>query len=100
MFADHLSAAAKLFQAAHAKITAPAVNQIVYTDAIARRDVPDVCANFLDAPGHFMTQRNGQIVYRGNTGAVMRIRVTDASRRDAKQNIGRTYLGNWNVRVL
>src|SRR5262245_52195835 len=100
MLTDHLSAATELFRAAHTKFTRPAVDQIVYTDPIARRDVRDICANLFDAPGNFMPERNGQIVDRGNTAAVMRVRVTDSSSGNANQNIGRTDLGNWNFNIL
>src|SRR6266566_3885964 len=40
------------------------------------------------------------IVNSRNASAIMRIRVTDSGSRNANQNIGRSDIGNWNVRLL
>ena len=46
MFANHLTAATELFQAAHTKLTAPAVDQIMHANAVSRREVSHVAADF------------------------------------------------------
>jgi hypothetical protein len=71
MFADHLSSAAKLLQAANAKLTCPAMSQVMYTDAIAGRDMVDIGADFFDPTGDFVTERYRQMVNPGNAGAIM-----------------------------
>jgi hypothetical protein len=62
MLADHLSGAAKLFQTANAKLTASAVSQIMYADAIAGPDMVDIGAGFFDPTCNFVPQRHRQMV--------------------------------------
>src|SRR5206468_8485638 len=51
MFANHLSAATELFQAAHTKLAASAADQVMHTNAVSRRQVRDLRANFFHAAG-------------------------------------------------
>jgi hypothetical protein len=62
MFADHFSGTTKLFQAANAELTASAVGQIMYADAIAARDLFDIAAYFLDPTCDFVAERHRQTV--------------------------------------
>ena len=57
MFADHFSGVAKLFQAATAELTSPAVCQIMYADAVAGRDMLDVGTDFFDPTCDFVSER-------------------------------------------
>src|SRR5262245_54659875 len=56
VFANHLSAATKLFQAAHTKLAAPAVNQIMYANAVSHRNVRHVPADFVHASRDFVSE--------------------------------------------
>jgi hypothetical protein len=100
MFADHLSAAAKLFQATDAKLTTSAVRQVMYANAIAGRNRLDVGTDFFDPTRDFVAERYGQTFNRGNAGAIMFVRMADAARRNSNQNIGRPNLWNWNFNIL
>ena len=48
MFADHLSTATELFDAACTKLAASAVDQVVHANAVADADVRNLFANSLD----------------------------------------------------
>jgi hypothetical protein len=98
MFADHFSGATKLFQTADAKLTSPAMSQIMYTDAIAGRDMPDIGADFFDPTCDFVPERYRQTVNPGNPGAIMFVRMADPARRNSNQNVGRTDF--WKVNLL
>jgi hypothetical protein len=100
MFADHFSAAPKLFQAANAELTASAVGQIMYTDAIAARDMLDIGADFLDPTCDFVPERYRQMLNPGNAGAIMFVGVADPARRNPNQNVGRTDFRKINLRFL
>src|SRR5262249_44105953 len=100
MFANHLSGTAKLFQAANAELTGSAVCQVMYAHTIARRDMFDLGTNFVDATGDFVAERDRQTVNPGDTGTIMRVRMTDPGSRNANQNVGGTNLGDWNIDVL
>jgi hypothetical protein len=100
MFADHLPVAAKLFQAANAVLTASAVCQIMYADAIARRDMLDVGTDFFDPPCDFVPERYRQTVNPGKAGAIMFVRMTDPAGPNPNQNIGRIDLWNWKFNIL
>jgi hypothetical protein len=54
----------------------------------------------LHATSYFVSERQRKTIDFRNTGAVMRIRVTDPGSCNANQNVGRSDLGNWNVRFL
>ena len=82
MFADHLSAAAKLFQPANAELTASAVCQIMYADSIAACDMLDIGAGFLDPTCDFVPKRYRQTVNPGNAGAIMFVGMADPARRN------------------
>jgi hypothetical protein len=94
MFADHFSGAAKLFQAANAKLTGPAVCQIMYADPIAGRDVLDIGADFFDSTCDFVSERYRQTLNPGNPGAIMFVGMTDPARRNPNQNVRRSDLGD------
>ena len=83
MFADHLSATAKLFQPANAKLTASAVCRIIYTDSIAAFDMLDIGAGFLDPTCDFVPKRYRQKVNPGNAGAIMFVGMADPARRNS-----------------
>src|SRR5262249_46082971 len=100
MFADHLHLAAKLFQAAFTKITASASDEIVNANAISRREVCKLRANFFHATRDFVPECEWQRINLRNAGPIVRIRVTDPGSRDANENVRRPDLGNWNVRLL
>ena len=100
MFANHLCTAAKLFQATRAELANSAVCQIMYADPIARRDILDVGANFFDPARNFVPKRHRQVVDLRNTGAIMRIGMTNSRSGDANQNFGRANLRNWNIRIF
>src|SRR5438034_7337979 len=57
-------------------------------------------AGFLHVARDFVPESQRQRTNSRNTGAIMRIRVTDAGSRNANQNVERCELGNWNVRLL
>src|SRR5205814_6379906 len=97
---DHLHIAAKLFLAAFTKITASASDEIVNTNAISRRQVRDLRANFFHGAGDLVPKCQRQRINLRNTGAVVRVRVTDPGSCNANQNVGRSDLGNWDVRLL
>src|SRR4029079_11558840 len=82
MFADHLSAAAKLFQPANAELTPSAVCQIMYADSIAACDLLDIGAGFLDPTCDFVPKRYRQTVNPGNAGAIMFVGMADPARRN------------------
>jgi hypothetical protein len=69
-------------------------------NTIARSHIRDIRAHLFDAPRHFVSERQWQIVDPGNAGAIMRIRVTDSGRLNANQDLIRTNLRNWNLRIL
>jgi hypothetical protein len=100
MFADHLSGPAKLFHAANAELTPSAVCQIMYADAIARRDMPDVAADFLDPTCDFVPEGYRQTVNSGNAGAVVFIGMTDPARCNPNQNVERPEFRKRNLRFL
>jgi hypothetical protein len=87
VFTDHLSVAAKLFYTARAKIAAPAMNQIVYTDSIGRCHVRDICAHSFQRARRLHTPTKRANCRGAIAGAVMRVRVTDSSSRNPNQNI-------------
>src|SRR5438270_2497951 len=97
---DHLHIAEKLFLAAFTKITASASDEIVNTNAISRRQVRDLRANFFHGAGDLVPKCQRQRINLRNTGAVVRVRVTDPGSCNANQNVGRSDLGNWNIRLL
>jgi hypothetical protein len=100
MLADHFSRTTKLFQAANAELTAPAVCQIMYADAIAGPDVVDIGADFFDPACDLVPERYRQMVNPGNAGAIMFVRMTDPGRRNPNQNVGRTDFRTINLRFL
>jgi hypothetical protein len=100
MFANHLPGSTELFRAAHTKLAASAVDQIMHANPVPGRYVRNICSDFFDAAGNFVSERQRQIVHLGNAGAIMRIRVTDADSRDANQNVRGSDLGNRNIRFL
>jgi hypothetical protein len=100
MFADHLSAAAKLFQPANAELTASAVGQIMHANAIAACDMFDITAYFLDPTRDFVAERHRQTVNPGNAGAIMFVGMADPARRNPNQNVGRTEFRKVDLRFL
>jgi hypothetical protein len=56
MFANHLSAATELFEAAHTELAASAADQIMNTNAISRREVRNLRANSLNATRDFVPE--------------------------------------------
>src|SRR5882724_7519314 len=54
----------------------------------------------LHATSYLVSERQRKTIDVGNAGAIMRIRVTDSGSSDPNQNVGRSDLGNWNVRFL
>jgi hypothetical protein len=100
MFADHFSAAAKLFQAANAKLTASTVCQVMYADAIAACDMLDIRAGFLDPTRDFVSERYWQAVNPGNAGTIMFVGMADPARRNPNQNVGRSDFRKINLRLL
>jgi hypothetical protein len=100
MFANHLRLAAKLLLAAFTKITASASDEIVNTNAIARREVGNPCANFFHSASNFVPECHRQRINFGNAGAIMTVRVTDSRSSDPNQNVGRTNFRNRNVLIF
>jgi hypothetical protein len=100
MFADHLAIAAELFQAANAEFAGAAVCQIMYADAIARRDMLDIGADFFDPTCDFVSERYRQTVKPRNAGAIMFVGMADPACRNPNQNIGRTNLRKINLCFL
>ena len=92
MFANHLSAATELFLAAFTKITASASDEIVNTNAISRRRVRDLRANFFHATSDFVPKRYRQRINFRNAGAIVYVGVTNPGRSNANQNIVRSDL--------
>src|SRR6266436_2741390 len=54
----------------------------------------------LHATSYFVSERQRKTIDVGNAGAIMRIRVTDSRSTDPNQDVLRSDLGNWNVRLL
>src|SRR4029077_9714759 len=59
---DHFSGTTKLFQAANAELTAPAVSQIMHANTIAGPDVVDIGADFFDPACDLVPERQRQTV--------------------------------------
>lgn len=72
----------------------------MYANAVSGPDAGDSFANLLYATGDFVPERHWQIVDLGNVFSIIRVRVTNSGGRNANQNISRTDLWNWKVRVL
>jgi hypothetical protein len=100
MLADHLSGTAKLFQTANAELAGPAVCQIMYADAIAGRDMPDIGADFFDPTCDFVPERYRKTVNPGNTGAIMFVGMADPAGRNPNQDVGRTDFRKVDLRFL
>jgi len=100
MLTDHFSGTTKLFQAANAELTAPAVCQIMYAYAIAACDMFDIGADFFDPACDLVPERYRQMVNPGNAGAIMFVGMADPGRRNPNQNVGRTDFRTINVRFL
>ena len=67
IFADHLARQAKLFRAASAQRAMAAGHEIMHANAIAFAEACNFDADFLDSPGHFMTERDRQIFRSQNS---------------------------------
>src|SRR4029077_1580025 len=100
MFADHFSRTTKLFHAANAKLTTPAVRQIVYADAIAACAMFDITADFFDPACDFVPERYRQMVNPGNAGAIMFVGMANPGGRNPNQNVRRTDFRTINLRFL
>src|SRR4029077_11445946 len=99
MFANHLSAAAELFQAGHTELAVSAVDQIMYANAVSRREVRHIAADFLHAISDFVSESQRQTINFRNPRALMRTRVTDAGSRHANQNVGWSNIRHRNIGV-
>ena len=62
--------------------------------------MPHIAADFLYAACNLMSESQRHMLNFGNSGAIMRIRVTDSGSRNANQNLGWANLRNWNVRMF
>src|SRR6266568_623842 len=58
-----------------------------------------MAADFLQAARDLVPERERQIINLGNASLIMNIRMTYPRSRDANQNVRRSDLGNWNVRL-
>src|SRR5437762_4740357 len=72
----------------------------MHANAVADGNILHVCSHFLDPPGNFMAESQGQVSNLGNARAIMRVRMADSAGRNTNQNVRRPNLLNWNVRGL
>jgi hypothetical protein len=91
---NHLPFGAKLFVPAKAEITAAATYQIMHAHAVAWPDAIDIFTHDLYLTCHFVSESDRQRIYRRDTGAIVRVGVTDSAGGYTDQNFRRPDLWN------
>jgi hypothetical protein len=94
MFADHLGGRAKLLVPGQTKRARPASREIVNTNAVARFEIRDRYAGFLNHARDFVTQSERQSRDRRNPGAIMRVGMANPGGANAEQDVIRSDTGD------
>src|ERR1051326_385010 len=99
MSPHHLHARAELFEATDASFAMTTMDEVMKTDAVAGREVVDLCSDFFHAPRDFVAESQRKILEFRHTCSTMRVRVTDPRRGNANQDVTRSDLGDRNLRI-
>jgi hypothetical protein len=89
MFSDHFGSQTELLVPGAAESADSARDKIMHADAIPGLEIPNRGADIFDYSRHFVAERERQSTDWRNSGAIMRIGMTDSRGAYANQNVQR-----------
>jgi hypothetical protein len=100
MLANHFGAGTKLFVPSPAKSAFTARDEVMNANPVARFEPPNRGTNFVHDPRNLVSKGKRQQRDWRHPGAIMGIRMANASGTDANQNIARAQTGNLDPRLF